>query len=852
MGYSSLNSFRLQLRQVVFLTLIVALGVLGIVGSGGGGGDGGGGAGTLQLSSATYSANEGVPSVTITVTRTGGSSGAASVDYATSDNTATQPSDYTAASGTLNWADGDAADKTFTVTIADDSTVELTEAFNVTLSNAVTATLGSISSASVSISDNDSVSISGTVSAPSGALAFVQPTLWHHMIAALFGEPVHAAISDLVTPVAGATVAVYEVDAAGTLVSTTPISTATTDSFGAFSMAAPADAPAVKYIVRATGTTETMDSRITGTTVNVDPSTDATSRIIATEVSDLAQLSTQEVTELQEDIAEFIPEIDTSGANATTLSTRLYDRAESGVGQLNVVRSKVSTGQICGHVQSATSTALQDILIVVRDYLDWATRARTYTDASGDYCVNVPVQGATNPDGGNFSGEYIVGAFNRTDDTVDPERSASEWQSTSGTAYTRNEAGKISVPDTTAVNNIDFTLEAGARITGTVKATGSLAAVEGAQVDVRDFDTRRRLATARVEADGSYRVNVIPGTYLIMARNFTMAPYATEVYDGATGTNNRNLGTPVTAGAGDEVTLDFVLETGSELSGTITASSNPVKNTRVSIDLASSSTSDIVNTDRNGEYNIWLKPDSYDVYAHGQRSLALDLSGGSKTADFSASVSAITGHLQDSGSNPVRNGNIRLYLKDVPATDDTTLMAYATSDNNGDFTVYSDQTGGHLIEARIQDDPAIGSIIYNGHTQLLSGDVTTIASVGSSTNVGTINLPDGGVLQGHVYAESSGSATLTPLTNFRVQIRDDDTSAAGTHNQLVDRFLQVRTRGDGSYSVTLPGGTTTYTYDRVKMRDATGNGNCNAVTITAGSTTVLNFYDGDDTCEVNP
>ena len=846
----SVGSFREQLRYVALLPLVVAVGVLSIIASGGGGD--GGDAGTLQLSSATYSTSEGAGSVTITVTRTGGSSGAVSVDYATADNTATAPSDYAATSGTLNWADGDTASKTFSVSIVDDSTLELTEAFNVTLSNASTATLGSTNSASVSITDNDSIPITGTVSAPAGVMAFIQPGLWHRMFAALLGKPANAAISDLVAPVVGATVAVYEVDASGALVSSTPISSSTTDSYGAYTLAAPTDAPAVKYIVRAKGTTETMDSRITGTTVNVDPSTDATSRIIATEVTDLSQLTTQEVTELQEDIADFIPEINTSGANATTLSDRLYARAEAGVGQLNVVHSKVSTGKICGHVQSASLASLQDILIVVRDYRDWTARARTYTDASGNYCVNVPVQGAANPDGGNFSGEYIIGAFNRTDDTVDPERSASEWLSASGTAYTRNDAEKISVPNTTPVNNENFTLEHGARITGTVKATGSLAPVEGAQVDVRDFDTRRRFATARVEADGSFRVNVIPGTYLITARNFTMAPYATEVYDGAAaaGTNNRNLGTPVTASAGDEVGFNFILENGSELSGTITNSGNPVMNTRVTIDIASNSTSDVLDTDRNGKYNIWLKPDGYDVYAYGQRSLSLDLSGGDKTADFSNSVSTITGNLQDSGSNPVSFGNIRLYLKNVPATDDTTLMSYGHSDNYGDFAIYSDQTGDHLLEARIQDDPAIGSIIYNSHTRLLSGTATTIAS-GSSTNIGNVNQPAGGVLRGHIYAESSGSTTLTPLANFRVQIRDDDNlTTAGTGNQLVDRFLQVRTRGDGSYVVTLPAGT----YDRVKMRDATGasggNGNCDGISITAGSTTVLNFYDSDNTCEV--
>ena len=74
-------------------------------------------AGTLQFSSATYSVNENGGSVTITVTRTGGSNGAVGVSYATSNGTAAAGSDYTSTSGTLSWANGDTSNKTFSVPI---------------------------------------------------------------------------------------------------------------------------------------------------------------------------------------------------------------------------------------------------------------------------------------------------------------------------------------------------------------------------------------------------------------------------------------------------------------------------------------------------------------------------------------------------------------------------------------------------------------------------------------------------------------------------------------------------------------------------------------------------------------
>jgi hypothetical protein len=109
---------------------------------------------TLQFSAATYSVGEGAGSVVVTVTREGNTSSAVSVDFATSDATASSRSDYNAALGTLSFAPGETS-KTFTLFITDDVFVEGNETFNVTLGNAVGATLGSPAAAAVTITDND-------------------------------------------------------------------------------------------------------------------------------------------------------------------------------------------------------------------------------------------------------------------------------------------------------------------------------------------------------------------------------------------------------------------------------------------------------------------------------------------------------------------------------------------------------------------------------------------------------------------------------------------------------------------------------------------------------------------------
>jgi len=101
--------------------------------------------GTVQFNAATYTVNEYQGTVTITVTRAGGSDGAASVQYATSDGTAVAGTDYTSASGTLNWTDGDGASKTFSVTVTNDALVDGDRTVNLTLSGATGASLGGAS-----------------------------------------------------------------------------------------------------------------------------------------------------------------------------------------------------------------------------------------------------------------------------------------------------------------------------------------------------------------------------------------------------------------------------------------------------------------------------------------------------------------------------------------------------------------------------------------------------------------------------------------------------------------------------------------------------------------------------------
>ncbi|WP_235582373.1 S-layer family protein, partial [Rhizobacter sp. Root16D2] len=106
---------------------------------------------TLSINNVTV--NEAAGTATFTVTLSAASGQAVSVNYGTSNGSATAGSDYTAATGTLTFAAGSTV-QTITVPITNDTLAEATETFNVTLSGATNATIA-VATGVGSIIDND-------------------------------------------------------------------------------------------------------------------------------------------------------------------------------------------------------------------------------------------------------------------------------------------------------------------------------------------------------------------------------------------------------------------------------------------------------------------------------------------------------------------------------------------------------------------------------------------------------------------------------------------------------------------------------------------------------------------------
>jgi hypothetical protein len=129
------------------------------------------GSSNVELSQSSYTVNEGSDFLAINLTRTGDTSGAATVKYATSDatdvnfncnpSTAGQPAgaasrkcDYHIAVGRLRFAAGETT-KQIILSLVKDVYVEPTESLTLTLSNATGVTLGSQNTATINITDND-------------------------------------------------------------------------------------------------------------------------------------------------------------------------------------------------------------------------------------------------------------------------------------------------------------------------------------------------------------------------------------------------------------------------------------------------------------------------------------------------------------------------------------------------------------------------------------------------------------------------------------------------------------------------------------------------------------------------
>ena len=140
----------------------------------------------IGLETASLSAGEGAGTVTVSVTRSGDTGDPVSIGFTTIDGTAVAGADYTAVSGTLDFAAGETT-RTIVVPIAEDDEVEADEQFQVSLTDGAPGVVLTAPQAVVTILDNEppvlTVPADVTVEAgsPAGAVVTFDATAMSHI-----------------------------------------------------------------------------------------------------------------------------------------------------------------------------------------------------------------------------------------------------------------------------------------------------------------------------------------------------------------------------------------------------------------------------------------------------------------------------------------------------------------------------------------------------------------------------------------------------------------------------------------------------------------------------------------------
>ena len=717
------------------------------------------------------------------------------------------------------------------------------------------------------------VNVSGAVSALNGQVAFYSPSTSDKLMAALFGKPLFAAITGESSVGPGVTVNLIEVDNAGAQVGEV-IASATTDTDGKYSIDAPEGFVASSaHVVRAVNSTGavTIEARVDSLTPNIDTTTDVTSSVIAANALDLTKLSPAEIAEIQAALEDVVENTDATTATVDAYRAAILTAAADNEAATNVVSSSVASGQICGTVKDSAGTALGNIRIVVRDFGNWVTRAKTKTAADGTYCVNVPKAGDADPyiAGKVLEGEYILGALNFTSTSY----AASQWwTSTSDTAAgtgganSQFKAEKIEVLASSTTITKDMVLDKdGARVTGTVTGTGG-ASVEGMRVVIRNYDTFKPLASAKVKADNTYRINVKTDAdtdYMISFRNKTRHPYASEIYRAVNGTDtggafNRNMASRETMVANQDNTYDAELAAGAVISGIVKDNDGiPVSGEVIYVNNADGGRIEALRTNKSGKFRIWVnsrlgtdfsaytKPAAYTVNTRGQ-ALAADTNGANDNTitHFKLSANPSTGLVFDAQTTKVTATLMSADATPAPVSSAVVFLAdsnglgsdLSVSAADGSVVLYTENSGiTQNLRVRMDNDVNYGSGSYDGTSAIIkTPKVSNPFSASSDVNLNTLTMPTLGDGSGGVgYVKGNAGAGSTKV-KFFVPTISPTTFMVATNS-----------RGDGSFNVTVPAGT-------YAVRSDVGTGVC-SISVTNASTTTLTYVGGTtNTCTVSP
>jgi hypothetical protein len=642
--------------------------------------------------------------------------------------------------------------------------------------------------------------------------------------------------------VAGTTMRLIQINSAGGQVGA-DIATAVTGNDGSFTFHVNgAFAVAPSSVITAAGV-PTLDRMISGTSgQDVSPATTVTKSLVlsqlASAAANIASLKLTQPEQIANRVANAVFDLlPADSATSSTQITALTSDAQNDVQISNSVGNLTATSAISGTITDSNGAPLGNLKVQVRDFKQWIVRAEARTNPiTGQFVLNVA------------PGDYIVGALNYSSTST----AASEWWTCNDVALgptcgAASMLGAAKVTVTAGTVPVNFKLEPGARITGTITTNNGLS-LPGIQLGVRDFDAGTAVIFQDTKTDNTYLVNVRPGSYTLSARNQTAAFFGSATYNGpaAGGTAPNGSGsilaqaTKVTVTAGNTVTANFKLQKGNLVQGNVTdnngvAVANQVVRfgLRIGADTSGAFTED-VRTKLDGSYRLWVQPGpsgtgtsaTYNVRARGQTVVktvtAFDetlppVSTPPIAASFNQSLvvpfTQVVGIAQGTIKAPDSTPLSQLRVLVFDGTTSTNLQEVELTNNDGTIEIYgvispNAPNGLHQIQYLVEngsttagtalDDTSATPVQQQQQTALnvdFSGATVNPIQLGGA---GTITLPSGGELRGTV--------TLTGVAagNIVVQVRQGGVNGTA-------RVAATRTASDGSYSISLQGGV----YDRV-------------------------------------
>ena len=321
--------------------------------------------------------------------------------------------------------------------------------------------------------------------------------------------------------------------------------------------------------------------------------------------------------------------------------------------------------------------------------------------------------------------------------------------------YDYSSGTPVGVSEGTTHEGIDFSLVDGASISGTVLAQDGTP-LANAYVDASSMPCCVGGGAAPTDAGGHYTVGNLPaGSYSLQVY---ANGYPTQYYDGVYDTSTA---TAVTVSVGEARTgIDFQLQPGGQITGTVTADGSPVAGAYVSAYPAGGCCGygGGTTTASDGTYTIdTLAPGSYVVSVSAQSfvpqyydgatdyasatAVAVTSGGTTSGIDFALSAGgAIEGTVRDTGGGPLAGAYVSAYNTSSGGG------GSATTDSDGHYHIQG------LVDANY--DVYASAVGYAGqyYNGVYSSAAATVvpAAAGATTTGIDFALPAAGTISGHV------------------------------------------------------------------------------------------------------